>query len=143
MSQHVLFHCVNPHVICYIKSRSLQSTKLRRLRTREGLQGGQTIQQRSEVFASRWSLMLLPVLYIHACALSAHIVCVCQRVYKVVVSLSASATHLWLAATPLSLPEAGNVYSDILGLIVVHVTMPRRRPYRVQGLMRIPSNGTS
>jgi hypothetical protein len=82
MSQHVLFHCVNPHVICYIKSRSLQSTKLRRLRTREGLQGGQTIQQRSEVFASRWSLMLLPVLYIHACALSAHIVCVCQRVYK-------------------------------------------------------------
>jgi hypothetical protein len=66
-----------------------------------------------------------------------------QRVYKVVVSLSASATHLWLAATPLSLPEAGNVYSDILGLIVVHVTMPRRRPYRVQGLMRIPSNGTS
>jgi len=38
--------------------------------------------------------MLLPVLYIHVCAFSAH-----TRVH---VSISASATHLWLAATPLS-----------------------------------------
>ena len=51
--------------------------------------------------------MLLPVLYIHACALA----------------VSISATHLWLAATPLSLPGAGTVYSDILGLIVLHVIM--------------------
>jgi hypothetical protein len=80
--------------------------------------------------------MLLPVLYIHACALFAH-----TRV------LSASATtHLWLAAKPLSLPGAGTVYSDILGLIVLHVSMTRRSivlAYTVQGLLRIPSNGTS
>ena len=37
-----------------------------------------------------------------------------------------SATHLWLAATPLSLPGAGTVYSDILGLIVLHVNMTRQ-----------------
>jgi hypothetical protein len=52
--------------------------------------------------------MLLPVLYIHACALSAR------------TRVSISASHLWLAATPLSLPGAGTVYSDILGLIVLH-----------------------
>ena len=40
--------------------------------------------------------MLLPVLYIHACALA----------------VSISATHLWLAATPLSLPGAGTIDSD-------------------------------
>jgi hypothetical protein len=61
--------------------------------------------------------MLLPLMYIHACALSAH-----TRV-----SNSANATsHLWLAATPLSLPRAGGiVYSDILGLIVLHADMTR------------------
>ena len=40
--------------------------------TKKGLQGGKTIQQRSESSASQWSLMLLPVLYIYACALFAH-----------------------------------------------------------------------
>jgi hypothetical protein len=45
---------------------------LGRLRTKKGLQGGKTIQQRSESLALLWSLMLLPRLYIHACALSAH-----------------------------------------------------------------------
>jgi hypothetical protein len=70
------------------------------------------------------------------------------RTLLILVCLSASATtHLWLAATPLSLPGAGTVYSDILGLIVLHVNMPRRtvyqRPsYTVQGLLRIPSYGT-
>jgi hypothetical protein len=54
---------------------------------------------------------------IHACALSAH---TCVRV-----SVSASATHLELAATPLSLPGAGTINSDIHGLIVLHVDMIR------------------
>jgi len=50
--------------------------------------------------------------------LSAH---TCVRV-----SLSASATtHLWLTATPLSLLGAGTVYSDILGLSVLHDNMTR------------------
>ena len=54
--------------------------------------------------------MLLPVLNIHACALSAHT--------RVRMPISANATtHLWLAATPLSLLGAGTVYSDILGLL--------------------------
>ena len=83
------------------------------LRIKEGLQGGKTIQQRSESFASLWSLMLIPVLYIHACALSAH-----TRAHVFI-----SATRLWLAATPLSLPEAGTAYSDILGFIVLHIKM--------------------
>ena len=40
------------------------------------------------------------------------------------VSISASATHLWLAATPLPLPGASTITSsDILGLIVLHVNM--------------------
>jgi hypothetical protein len=68
--------------------------------------------------ASLWSLILVPVPYIHACALSAHT--------RVRVSVSASATHLWLAATLLSLPGAGTVYSDILGRIVSHVIMTRQ-----------------
>jgi len=85
--------------------------------------------------------MLIPVLYIHACALSAH---TCARVFI-------SATHLWLAVTPLSLPGAGNVYSDILGFIVVHDNMTDEWKYRIrdftrgayQDLLIIPSNGTS
>jgi len=72
-----------------------------RLRIRKGLQVGKNIQQRSELFASLWSLMLLPVPNVHACVLSAHA--------RVRVSISASATHLWLAATPLSPPGAGTV----------------------------------
>jgi len=32
--------------------------------------------------------------------------------------LSASATHLWLTVTPLSLPGAGTIYSDTLSLVV-------------------------
>jgi hypothetical protein len=54
--------------------------------------------------------MHLQVLYIHACALSAHI--------RDRVSVSANATHLRLAATPLSLPGAGTVYSNNFGLVV-------------------------
>jgi len=111
-----LFVSTTKCVCCQIKSPSLQSIKLSTLnnlgclRIKKGLQGGKTIQQRSEFFASQWPLMLLRVLYIHACALSAH-----TRV-----SIS-----LWLAATPLSLPGAGTVYSDILGLIVLHGNMTR------------------
>ena len=81
------------------------------------VEGGENIQQRSEFLASQWSLVPLPVLCIHACALSAH---THERV-----SIAASATHLWLAATPLSLPGAGTVYLDILGLIVLHINMTR------------------
>jgi hypothetical protein len=55
--------------------------------------------------------MLLPVPFIHASVLSAH--------YRVHVSISASATHLWLAATPLSLPRAGPFTHDILDLIML------------------------
>ena len=53
------------------------------LRTKKGLQGGKTIQQRSE-FALQWSLMLLPALYIHACVLlSAHTrVSICYCYYS-------------------------------------------------------------
>jgi len=69
--------------------------KLDCLRTKKGLQGGITIRQRSDLFASLWSLMLLPVPYIHACALSAH-----TRV-RVRVSV------------------CGTFYSDILGFIVI------------------------
>jgi len=61
--------------------------------------------------------MLLPFLYIHACALFAH-----TRVH---VSFSSATAHLWLGATPLSLPKVGTVYTDILGLIVLHVIMTR------------------
>jgi hypothetical protein len=44
------------------------------------------------------------------------------RSLLILVCLSASdtTTRLWLIATPLSLPGAGTVYSDILGLIVLH-----------------------
>jgi len=65
------------------------------------------IQQRSDFFALLWSLMHLPVPYIHACA------------YFPATATTASATNLWLAATPLSLPGAETVYSDIPGLIVL------------------------
>jgi hypothetical protein len=44
------------------------------------------------------------VLYFHGCALSAH-TRACVRV-----SISVSATHLWFAATPLSLSGSGTVY---------------------------------
>jgi hypothetical protein len=48
--------------------------------------------------------MLLPILYIHACALI-H---------------ASAATYLWLAATPLYLPGAGTVYySDILSQLLL------------------------
>ena len=51
--------------------------------------------------------------------------------------LSASATtRLWLAATPLSLPGAGTVYSDILGLIVLNVNMIRRVTVSASDLTR-------
>jgi hypothetical protein len=41
--------------------------------------------------------------------------------------LSASATtHRWLAATPMSLPGDGTVYTDIHGLIVLHDNMTRQ-----------------
>jgi hypothetical protein len=46
-------------------------------------------------------------------------------VRSLLVPFSASATHFWLAATPLTLPGAGTVYSDMLGLIVLHVNMTR------------------
>jgi hypothetical protein len=60
-------------------------------------------------------MMPLPVLYIHTCALSAHT--------RVRVYIFASTTHLLLAATPLSLPGAVTVYSDIFGLILLHVIL--------------------
>jgi hypothetical protein len=63
--------------------------------------------------------MLLPVLYIHICALSAH-----TRAHVVI---SASATRIWLAATSLSLPRAGTDYFDIRGLIVLHVCNKEQR----------------
>jgi hypothetical protein len=57
-------------------------------------------QQRSELFASLWSLMRLPVIHIHVCALSFILVCVCLSLLVLL--------HLWfLAATPLFLPGAG------------------------------------
>jgi hypothetical protein len=70
--------------------------------------------------------------HIHDCALSAH-----ARA-RVCVSISAT-THLRLAATPLSLTEAGTVYSDVLGLLMLHVNMTRRRN-RIKGLTqyRVP-----
>jgi len=52
-----------------------------------------------------------------SCALFAH-----TRVH---VSFSSATAHLWLGATPLSLPKVGTVYTDILGLIVLHVIMTR------------------
>jgi len=60
-----------PICVCQTKSPSLQSIRLSTsthnlgcLRTKKGLQGGKTIQQRSELlFALQWSLMLLPLLY--------------------------------------------------------------------------------
>ena len=65
--------------------------------------------------------MLLPVLYIHACALSAH-----TRA-RVRVSISASATHLWLAATPLSLPELGPLTQTFsVSSYYLHVNMTRQ-----------------
>ena len=58
-------------VSCQIKSLSLQSsiglstlTNQKRLRTKKGLPGGKIMQQRSEFFASLWSLMLLPVMFV-------------------------------------------------------------------------------
>ena len=61
--------------------------------------------------------MLLPFLYFHACAISAH----------AHVSIVASTnSHLWLAAKSLTLAGAGTVYSDILVLIVLHANMTSR-----------------
>ena len=68
--------------------------------------------------ASLWSPMLIEVMFIHACALSA--------LTRVRVSISASASHFWLAATTLSVPEAGTLFSNILGLIVLQVNMTKR-----------------
>jgi len=109
-----------------------------RLRTKKGLQGGKTIQQRSG-FALLWSLMLLPVLWLMP-----------LRSLCTPVCMSTGATHLWLAPTLLLLPGAGTNDSDRpLGLIVVthwydSTKKWNRRPYTVQGLLRIPSNnGTS
>jgi hypothetical protein len=50
---------------CQIESLSLQSIRLSTTnnRTKKGLQGGKTIQQRSDL-ASLWSLMLPPVLWL-------------------------------------------------------------------------------
>jgi len=52
------------------------------------------------------------------------------------VSNSASAAHLWMAANLLSLPGAGTVYSDILGLIVLNVNMIRRVTVSASDLTR-------
>jgi hypothetical protein len=52
----------------------------------------------------------------------------------VLILVCVSATHLWLAATPLSLPGAGTVYSDILGLIVLHILNMTRTITRIRGL---------
>ena len=50
-----------------------------------------------------------------------------MRSLLILVCLNASAsTRLWLAPTPLTLPGDGTVYSDILGLIVLHVNMTKR-----------------
>ena len=70
------------------------------------------LSSREVSYLHHWSLMLLPVLYIHVCALSAHTRALLR------VSISAIDTHLWLATIPLSLPGAGTVCSDILGPIV-------------------------
>jgi hypothetical protein len=79
-----------------------------RLRTKKGLQGGKTIQQRSEL-ASLCSLMLLPVLWLMP-----------LRSLCIHVCVSTGATHLWLAPTLLLLPRTGTNDSDRpLGLIVV------------------------
>jgi len=58
--------------------------------------------------------------------------CTLCSYYCACVSLLVLATHLQLAATQLSLPGSGTVYSDTLGLIVLHVNMTRRLTrYRV------------
>jgi hypothetical protein len=56
------------------------------------------------------------------CALCSYS-CACVSLLVLLLKYS----HLWLAATPLSLPGAGTVYSDILGLIVLHVNMTSKR----------------
>jgi hypothetical protein len=99
--------------------------------TKEGLQT-ENHPVEEQVLCIAWSVMLLiTVLCVNTCALSAH-----TRVrvsisaspasattthLRVSISASVTTSHLWLAATPLSLPEAGTVYSDISGLIVLQV----------------------
>ena len=83
---------------------------LLRLRTKKGLQGGKTIQQRSEFFAS-----LVPNAFTsslaHALVRSLH---TCMCVYY------SESTQLCVAATLLVLPGAGTNESDRpVGLIVV------------------------
>ena len=81
-----------------------------RLRTKKGLQGGKTIQQRNEFFASLVPNASTSSLA-HALVRSLH---TCMCVYYSV------STQLWVAATLLLLPGAGTHDSDRhLGLIVV------------------------
>ena len=81
-----------------------------RLRTKKGLQGGKTIQQRSEFFASLVPNASTSSLA-HALVRSLH---TCMCVYYSV------STQLCVAATLLVLPGAGTNESDRpLGLIVV------------------------
>ena len=65
-------------------------------------------------------MLLLALLYVHAYALSAH-TCTSVRV-----SISASATRLWLAATLLSLHDAGTITQTFLVTTWLHVIMTNR-----------------
>jgi hypothetical protein len=80
---------------------------------------GLTIQ-RNEFFASLWFVGDSKVLCIKASALTAH-TRVRVSVCLLVVLIFGWLPHHALAATPLSLPGAGTVYSDILSLIVIRL----------------------
>ena len=84
------------------------------LRTKKGLQGGKTIQQRSKIFASLWSLMHLLVLCL---ALSAH----------TYVCLLVPLIFDWLPHC-CSFPELGSLtQTDLSASLWLHIYMTKRK----------------
>ena len=97
-----------------------------RLRTKKGLQGGKTIQQRSEFFASLVPNASTSSLA-HALVRSLH---TCMCVYYSV------STQLWVAATLLLLPGAGTHDSDRHLGLMLHLDNINERTNIIGDLIR-------
>ena len=105
----VYLHCLHQCILQSIGPQHINRYLLRILVDAFGPKKASKLEtppSRGVISALLWYLMVLPKLYIHACALSAH--------NRARVSIS----HLWLDAT--------SRRWDSLGLIVLHVNMARR-----------------
>ena len=119
---------------CQIKLRSLQSIRLS-ISTDDGCAFGprkaskvEKPSSRGVSYLHRWSLMLLPVLWLMPlCALCTH-VCVS--------TLVSESTQLCVVATLLLLPGAGTHDSDLSALLLLHLDYINERANIIGDLTR-------